>query len=85
MSGNYVIARIVANCFVLVPAATPKPVVAQLSAEFVKAIAAPDVRERLQAGGVEPTSSTPEEAAKIVLQEVAHWGRIVRGSGIRVE
>lgn len=61
-SGNDVIARIVANCFVLVPAATPKPVVAQLSAEFVKAIAAPDVRERLQAGGVEPTSITPEEA-----------------------
>lgn len=82
---GYADAGAVANYFVLVPVATPKTVVAQLSAEFVKAIAATDVRERLQAGGVEPTSSTPDEAAKIVRGEVEHWGRIVREAGISID
>lgn len=75
----------VANYFVMAPAATPRSVVDALGAEFVRAIADREVRERLQAGGVEPTSSTPLEAAALVRSEVAHWGKVVRDSGIRVD
>jgi tripartite-type tricarboxylate transporter receptor subunit TctC len=74
-----------AHYFILAPAGTPKPVVAALNSELVKAIATKDVRDRLAAAGVEPNSSSPEEAGALLKSEVAKWGRIVRESGIRVD
>ncbi len=71
--------------FVLAPAATPKPVIAALNSEFVKAIATKDVRDRLAAAGVEPRSSSPEDLGALLKSEVVRWGKIVKESGVRVE
>jgi tripartite-type tricarboxylate transporter receptor subunit TctC len=74
-----------ANYYILAPAGTPKPVIGTLNSELAKAIASKDVRDRLAAVGVDPRSSSPEEAAALLKSEVARWGKIVGESGIRVE
>lgn len=82
---GYPKAVVVANYYVMAPAGTPKPIVDTLNAEFVKAIGDKEVRERLMAVGVDPTTSTPQEAAALVKGEVARWQQVVRDSGIRVD
>jgi tripartite-type tricarboxylate transporter receptor subunit TctC len=71
--------------FILVPAATPKTIVAALNAEIVKALGSKDVRERLAAAGVEPKSSTPEELGEFIRTDVARWVKIIKETGFRVE
>jgi tripartite-type tricarboxylate transporter receptor subunit TctC len=48
---------------VVVPAATPKEITALLHREIVKALALPDMKERVTALGFEPVGSTPAELA----------------------
>lgn len=68
---------------VFVPAGTPREIVNRLNADIVRGLAAPEVRERLLALGVEPVTSTPEQFAAFVKSEIAKWGRVVRQSGAR--
>ena len=74
-----------ANYYILAPAGTPKPIIATLNSEFVKAMGSKDVRDRLAAVGVDPKSSSPEEGGALLKSEVARWGKIVKESGIRVD
>ena len=48
-----------------VPAATPREIIAKLHAESVKAIAAPDIRDRMSAEGAEFVGDTPEQYHRI--------------------
>jgi hypothetical protein len=50
----------------VVPAGTPKQIIAFLHGEIVKIVALPDIRERLAVLGFEPVASTPEEFAEHV-------------------
>ena len=65
-----------------VPAKMPAPLVSRLHGEIVKALAHPEVRERLEALGAIPVGNTPQEfAAQIkatidVYVKVAHEGKI---------
>jgi len=51
---------------VLVPAKTPRPIVAKLSKELMKIIRQPDVHERFTSVGLDPVGSTPEELAALM-------------------
>ncbi len=68
-----------------VPAATPREIVAKLHAESVKAIAAPDIRDRMSAEGAEFVGDTPEQYAAFVKSEIAKWGKAVKASGAKPE
>ena len=68
-----------------VPAATPREIVVKLHAESVKAIAAPDIRDRMSAEGAEFDGNTPEQYAAFVKSEIAKWGRAVKASGAKPE
>lgn len=70
---------------VVVPAGTPKEVVALLQREIAKAIALPDMKERLAALGYEPVASTPEECAAQFRTEMAKWGRVIGEAGIKAQ
>jgi tripartite-type tricarboxylate transporter receptor subunit TctC len=70
---------------VLVPAHTPASVVARLNAEFLKALKAPDVQERLKASYLEPLGSTPEEFGRFIEAEHKKWGDAARAAGIQPE
>jgi tripartite-type tricarboxylate transporter receptor subunit TctC len=70
---------------VFVPAGTPRPVVDRLHAEFARALAAPDVREKMLALGAEPVGSTPEQFAAYVKAEAAKYAKLVKTSGAKVD
>jgi tripartite-type tricarboxylate transporter receptor subunit TctC len=60
---------------VVAPAATPRPAILALNAAFVRALATPDVLQRLQALGMNASPSTPEDFAKQMREDYARWGK----------
>jgi tripartite-type tricarboxylate transporter receptor subunit TctC len=69
----------------LVPAATSKAIVARLNQSAAKALAATDVRTQFTQQGVDAESSTPDEFAARLRQEITRWGQIIKAAGIRAE
>lgn len=69
----------------VVPAGTPREIVLQLNREIARAIAQPDMQERLAALGYEPVASTPEDAAARFQAEMAKWGRVISHAGIKAQ
>ena len=67
------------------PAATPRPVIVRVNQEVRKMSGMQDVKDRLFVLGAEVMSSTPEELAKRVRDDLVKWGRIVKASGARVD
>jgi len=67
------------------PAGTPSAIVNALNAETVKAMRMPDLRERLGSQGAEPVTSTPEQFAAYVKDELAKWTRVVKASGMKAD
>ncbi len=70
---------------VLAPAGTPKAVVDKLNAEINKALASPDVRERLQNAGIEPAGGTPAQFASFLQVEMGKWAKVAKDAGIQPE
>ena len=67
------------------PAKTPKDVVDRLAAAIVEGIRSPDVRERLEALGMEPTGLGPAELARIHRADYDKWGPVIKASGFKPE
>jgi tripartite-type tricarboxylate transporter receptor subunit TctC len=67
------------------PAGTPAAIVTALNAETVKAMRAPDLRERLAGQGADAVSSTPEQFAAYVKDELAKWTGVVKASGMKAD
>lgn len=67
------------------PAKTPKPIIARLNREIVKALAAPEVVSLLHKQGLEPSSSSPEALARYMKSEYDTWGRVVKEAGIKAQ
>jgi tripartite-type tricarboxylate transporter receptor subunit TctC len=68
------------------PAGTPGAALARLRAEVNKALALPDVKEKLSnAGGVEPWITTPEVFAAEIRGEYAKYAKLVKEVGAKVD
>ncbi|HVR50431.1 MAG TPA: tripartite tricarboxylate transporter substrate-binding protein, partial [Pseudorhodoferax sp.] len=70
---------------VMAPAGTPAATVALLDRAFAAALQRPDVREKLMAQGFEVIGGNGAALARVVRDEVARWGPIVKRSGAVVE
>ena len=70
---------------VLVPAGTPRDVVAKLNADIVRAVRLPDVRERMTSLGAEVVGSTPEQFAAFQKADTAKWAKVVKQSGAKID
>ena len=70
---------------VVVPAATPRQLIARLNADVVRALKAPDAVSRIQAMGQTVSPSTPGEFDKLMRAEYARWGKVVKESGAKVD
>jgi tripartite-type tricarboxylate transporter receptor subunit TctC len=71
---------------VFVPGGTPRDIVTRLNAEVVKALDAPDMRERLGKMGAEPPAdNTPERFAAFIRSESDKYARVIKSSGAKVE
>jgi tripartite-type tricarboxylate transporter receptor subunit TctC len=68
---------------VWVPAGTPAEVVNRLAKDIGRALAAPDVRNRLAKHGAEPLNMTQAEFARFVLSESESAARIIKAAGIK--
>ncbi|QCK84584.1 tripartite tricarboxylate transporter substrate binding protein [Phreatobacter aquaticus] len=70
---------------IVAPAGTPVDVVETLNAEIRKALAAPELAERLNQEGAEVWPTSPEEFRAHIAAEIARWATVVRDAGIRIE
>jgi tripartite-type tricarboxylate transporter receptor subunit TctC len=70
---------------VVVPAGTPKDIIAFLHREIVKIIALADVKERLAVLGFEAVANTPEEFTKLAKREFGSWAEVIRASNIKAQ
>lgn len=69
----------------LVPAKTPRGVIAKLNAEINRILKLPEVRNYLVNTGVEVAPSTPEELARFIKSETEKYARIIQVSGTRID
>lgn len=69
----------------LVPAQTPRAVVARLNAEIMRVLGQSDVRERIAALGLESPPNTPEQFDKFIRDEIAMYAQAARAAGIKAE
>jgi tripartite-type tricarboxylate transporter receptor subunit TctC len=67
------------------PARTPKDAIDRLAAAIGEALNSPDVRDKLEALGMEPTGYGPAELARIHKADYDKWGQVIRGSGFKPE
>jgi tripartite-type tricarboxylate transporter receptor subunit TctC len=67
------------------PAATPSPVIDRLHAETVRALALPEVRDKIAGLGAEPVGNTPAEFAAMQRSEAARWTRIAKEANIHAD
>ncbi len=67
------------------PAKTPKDIVDKLNAVVRKALAKPEVKEKIVTFAAEAAPSTPEELAEFVKEQLASWGKSIKEAGIEPE
>ena len=83
---GYADSQVVSWYAYLVPAATPKPVVARLNAEFARALADPEVIARIEKIGGEPLpAGKPEEVDAMLARELERWTKLVQATGMKIE
>jgi tripartite-type tricarboxylate transporter receptor subunit TctC len=68
-----------------VPAGTPKPIAERLHQEMKKAVLAPEVAQRLNSAGLEPTGGSGEELAELVRKDIPRFRKIIQDVGIQPE
>jgi len=65
------------------PAKTPREIIEKQSKAALEAIRHPELRQRLDAMGLEPTGLGPSELAAILRTDYDKWGPVIRASGFK--
>ena len=70
---------------IFAPAGTPAPVVAKLADALAKALASPDIKERVAGLGGEIAGYGPRDAEKFIREQTELWGKVVKAGNIKVD
>ena len=70
---------------IFLPGRTPRAIIDKLSTEIGRIMAMPDVGEKLDAQGMTPVVSTPEQFAEMINTDVARFAKIIKTANIKVE
>ena len=70
---------------VMAPAGTPKEIVERLNAEIVKALADPNVRDKLVEQGLTIRGTSPKELGNATREQLAKYARLIKQSNITLE
>ena len=69
----------------LAPAGTPNEIINRLNAEMRKALADPEVREKLIGVGLSPRGSSPQELAQATRDQLGKYARLFKQAGIKAD
>jgi tripartite-type tricarboxylate transporter receptor subunit TctC len=67
----------------LVPAKTPRPIIARLNKELTAVLNSPDIKEALFKQGLDAAPGTPEEFGAYMRSEMAKWAKVIAAAGIK--
>jgi len=67
------------------PAATSKEIVGRMNSEVDKILRSTEMKDKLAAQGAEAAGGTPEEFARVVREDAAKWGKVIRDAGVKIE
>lgn len=70
---------------VVAPGRMPKPLLARIHSEVVRAIHHPETRQRLLADGMDVLSGTPEQFGQVIKDDLAKWRRVVKETKITAD
>jgi tripartite-type tricarboxylate transporter receptor subunit TctC len=70
---------------ILVPRATPAPIVSRLATQMTKVLEAPDVKERMAANGGATIKPGPTEFSALIKRDLDKWRKVIREGGIKAE
>ena len=70
---------------VVFPGGTPRAIVQKTNAELRNVLAAPSLKERYAAGGLEPVYTTPEAFRDLINKEVPRWKEVARQAKIKID
>ena len=65
------------------PARTPRDIIDRYAKAAIEAIRAPDMKQRLEQMGLEPTGLGPAELGAILKADYDKWGPVIRASGFK--
>jgi tripartite-type tricarboxylate transporter receptor subunit TctC len=66
------------------PPNLPKPIVDRLNAELRKALAVPDVKQKLEAMGGDPRATTPDEMKTLVQRQYDTWKKLATEANLSI-
>ena len=67
------------------PVKVPREIIVKLNQEMLKALAAPDVKERLASLGADIVASSPEETAAIFRNDIAKYTKVAKAAKIQAD
>ena len=67
------------------PANLPKPIIEKLNAELRRAIAVPELKEKLETMGGDPRGTTPSEMRALVASQFATWAKLAKDASISID
>lgn len=70
---------------IVVPAGTPKDIIASLHDMIVKSLGQPDVKDKLAAMAYVGIGNSPEECAAFFKSEMDKWGTVIQDAGLKAE
>jgi len=70
---------------VMAPAGTPRPVIDKLNRRMKEVLATPEIRQSYLAQGEEPAYTTVDEFARLIRDDYARMGKMVRLAGLKPE
>jgi len=69
---------------VVTRAGTPKAIVDRLNKEIVAALDGPDLRDRLTANGFDVFTSTPDDFARFIRNDMVRTAKVIKAAGIKL-
>src|SRR6185503_4862068 len=69
----------------LAPTGTSTQVIREVNASVLKAVAMPDVQQRLVGEGYDVQGGTPDEFNKLIQSDIAKYSKVIRAANIRID
>jgi tripartite-type tricarboxylate transporter receptor subunit TctC len=68
-----------------VAAKTPPEIIARIGAESAKIVNSAEIKARLVPQGMDIATGSPEDLARIIREDHARWGKVIRDAGVKPE